>query len=144
MTTKLAKLCVTDKPKCQQYLQYASTSEIVTKQNHQFYQNTWKVTSMQLLCLYQKYCNEYPDLPVSKGLFFNLKPFYVCNASKKNMDMCLCKLHLHTQWSIESLLKRTKQVNVELDATNFQDFLGILMINCPPEQNTHVVGLHTK
>ena len=43
------------------------------------------------------------------------------------------------QWSIEALLNWAKQVSVELDATNFRNFLEILMINCPTEQNTHIL-----
>ena len=39
LTTQLAKFCVTDKPKCQQDLQYPSTVGIVTKPNCHFYQN---------------------------------------------------------------------------------------------------------
>eukprot|EP00794_Sanderia_malayensis_P019612 gene19612-21543_t len=51
LTTRLAKLRVTDKPKCQKDLEYASTVTIVTIRNRQFYQSIWKVTSSQLLGL---------------------------------------------------------------------------------------------
>ncbi len=90
VTARPAKLRVTDKPKCQKDLEYASTvASIVTFRNRQFYQSIRKVTSSQLLGLYQKYCEQHPNLPVSKGSFFNLKPFYIRNASKQHIEMCL-------------------------------------------------------
>ena len=96
------------------------------------------MTSSQLLGLYQKYCEQHPNLWVSKGSFFNLKPFYIRNGSKQHIEMCLCKLHLHAQWSVNSLLQWTRKVGVNINANNFRTFLGILMVDCPSEQHTHI------
>ena len=85
---------VRSKPKCQQGLEFASTIETVTIWKHQYYQIIWKITHCQLLLLYKKYPEDFPNNPVSKGIF-SLKPFYIRNASKKNMEVCLCELHLH-------------------------------------------------
>eukprot|EP00794_Sanderia_malayensis_P019611 gene19611-21542_t len=52
--------------------------------------------------------------------------------------MCLCKLHLHAQWSVNSLLQWTRKVGVNINANNFRTFLGILMVDCPSEQHTHI------
>ena len=151
LTTQLAKLRVADKPKCQLDLEYVSTVELVTIRNRQFYQSIWKVTSIQLLSLYQKYCVDHPDIPVSKGTFFNLKPFYIRDASQKDVEMCLCKLHLHGQWSIKSLLQWVKKVqqqqpqqHVEIDATDYRTFYAKLMKGCPPEHHTHIMDVYTK
>ena len=67
-----------------------------------------------------------------------LKPFYIRNASKKDMEMWLCKLHLHCQWAVESLLQWAKKVKIEIAATNYRHVLSMLMIDCAPKQNTHI------
>ena len=76
-----------------------------------------------MLSMYQKYMEQNPDSRVSKGTFFNLKPFYVRGASQKDIQMCLCKLHLHTQWSFKALLEWAKAVGQPTDAL---DYRGIL------------------
>ena len=114
LTTRLVKIRVTDKPKCQEGLEYPSSVTVEKIRNRQFYQSIWKVTSSQLLGLYQKYCEEYPNMMVSKGTFFKLKPFNIRNASKKDMEMCLCKLHLHIQWAFNSLLEWTRRQTLTL------------------------------
>ena len=139
LTAQLAKLKVTSKPRCQHGLDFPSTVEIVTIRNRQYYQSIWKVTSCQLLLLYKKYCEEFPHHLVSKGTFFDLKPFYIRNASKKDMGMCLCKLHLHFQWAVEALLQWAKKVEIEIpDTTTCHHLLSKLMVDCLAEQHMHV------
>ena len=138
LTTQTATLRVTSKPRFQNGLEYPPTVEVVTIRKRRYYQSIWKVTTCQLLLLYKKYCEKFPSNLVSKGTFFNLKPFYIRNASKKDMEMCLCKLHLHTQWSFEALLRWSKKVQIEIGATTYRDFLSKLMMDCPKETHTHI------
>ena len=37
----------------------------------------------------------YPNNPVSFGTFHALKPFYIWFATAKDIEMCVCKKHLH-------------------------------------------------
>ena len=138
LTTRLTKLRVTDKPRCQQGLEYPTTVTVVVIRKRKFYQSIWKVTSSQLLGLYQKYIEQYPQHVVSKGTFFSLKPFNVRNASKQDIEMCLCKLHLHMQWAFNSLLEWAKKQDVDLEVTNFRNFLKKLMAGCPAGEHTHI------
>lgn len=122
LTTQLAKLRVSRKPKCQQDLDYNSTVSVVTIRKCLYYQSIWKVTSTQLLGLYQEYRDQFPDMIVSKGTFFNLKPFYIRNASNQDIEMCLCKLHLHIQWAINSLLQLYRKLNLEVLSGDYRVF----------------------
>ena len=108
LTTQLAKLHTTEKPKCQSDLDFDLIVKVVNKHNRSFYQSIWKVTGIPMLSMYQKYMEQNPDSRVSKGTFFNLKPFYIRGASQKDIQICLCKLHLHTQWSFQALLEGLK------------------------------------
>ena len=138
LTTQLAKLHTTEKPKCQSDLDFVPTVKVVNKRNRSFYQSIWKVTAIPMLSMYQKYMEQNPDSRVSKGTFFNLKPFYIRGASQKDIQMCLCKLHLHTQWSFKALLEWAKAVGQPVDALDYCGILIRLTQDCDAEEQTYI------
>ena len=137
-TTYLARLHVSEKPKCQIDLGFMSTVTKVIKRNLQFYQSIWKTVSVPMFLLYKKYCEENSDHVVSKGTFDNLKPFYVRNASLKDMEMCCCKLYLHARWSIRALLESAKKLGIAILPEDYKSFFALLSTECDDDDNTYI------
>ena len=137
ITTALARLRVTEKPGCQQDLEYASTVRVVVKRNRQFYQSIWMTLSVPIISLFKKYYEENMNY-VSIGLFLNLRPFYIRNVSLKDMEMCCCKLHLHARWCISALLKIAAKLEVPQTASDYQSFFTLLYADCGDIDNTYI------
>jgi hypothetical protein len=56
--------------------------------------------------------NEY----VSYSSFFAIKPFYIRTPTERDMEMCVCKSHLHARYAIASLSKCATEQNIELQS----------------------------
>lgn len=54
--------------------------------------------------------------------------------------MCLSKLHLHAEWSIQW----AKKMNIEIENSGYRKYLEQLMTECPEEQYTHIMGVNSK
>ena len=53
------------------------------------------VTTPTVKQLYQHYLKENPTNAVSPGTFVALESFYVCFATSKDIEVSVCKKHLH-------------------------------------------------
>ena len=110
----------------------------VTKRNCQFFQAIWEATVLSCVELYKKFCTENPTACVSYGTFFARKPFYVRHASKKDLVMCCCILHLHVRWVIQALIKCLDKQSISFAAANYEEFFDLLYADCPSEQHTYI------
>ena len=96
LTSRPAKLKVSDKNKVQTGLEYIPSVIIITQRNRQYYQSCWMTLHVPYKQLYHDYiatCINY----VSYGTFVVLKPFYIRGVTKADMEMCCCKKHLHAR-----------------------------------------------
>ena len=76
--------------------------------------------------LYKKYLLEYSN-PVSYGTFMALKPFYVRSATTRDIEMCVCKKHLHARWCIQAIIECASQQNIGIGAiTSYNTFFEYL------------------
>lgn len=69
------------------------------------------------------------------GTFLGLKPFYINQATKKDMVMCCWKLHLQTRWSLQALSKCLSSQKIDFSKT--YDFLSIFIVTVP-RNSTHL------
>ena len=84
---------------------------------------------------YSKHTRLHPNEKVSCGTFFGLKPSYITTETKKNMEMCSYKLHLHARWAIEGILKNAEQQKIKVPFSNPHFFFEKLTqqhISLPP------------
>ena len=128
LTSRPAKLKISDKNKIQSDLEYANTVNIVTnKRGISFYENLWWITQSPLK-LYVEYLatNAYY---VSHGTFLALKPFYMRGATTSDLEMYVCKLHLHAYWALHALIKCAKQQQINLDFNCYNEFFSHLTRN---------------
>ena len=72
--------------------------------------------------LYSEHTRLHPDEKVSCGTFFGLKPSYITTETKKNMEMCSYKLHLHARWAIQGILKSAEQQKIKVPFSNPHSF----------------------
>ena len=72
---------------------------------------------------------------VSYGTFISLKSFYVHAATKKDIEMCLYKIHLHARRGVDTLVKLCTKQNIPLEFESYITFFEILRRNCPVSEN---------
>lgn len=48
-------------------------------------------------------------ITASLGSIFNNKPFFITNATEKEMSLCLCKICINMQFLFEPLMERAKK-----------------------------------
>ena len=138
LTSRPAKLKVTDKPKIQSNLRFIDTVNIIKQRNQNFYENIWFVTMLiTYKKLFDKYCHENPDNSVGSSTFMALQPLYVRTAIKKDVEMYCCKLHLHARWRIKALLECANTNQISLPFHDYDTF-SYLTRNCPPSETTYV------
>ena len=119
-------------------LQYAPTVRTVMKRNSEFYQSIWKIYTVPVVSLYKKIIREQPEHKVSMGTFLNLRPFYIRNVSLKDMEMCVCMLHLHARWCVVAILKLASQLDISLPFIDYTSFLSLLYVNCGTIPDTYI------
>ena len=88
-THQVAKIRINQKPHIQNGLDYISSVTVVKMRNRDFLQALWKTVTYTYVSLYNKYCKENPEFPISWGTFLALKPFYVRHISQKDLDVLL-------------------------------------------------------
>jgi len=139
LTSRPAKLKVSDKPKIQLDLQFADTVTIMQQRNRPFYQNHWLITNLTFKELYQKYLVN-NEVKVSIGIFMALKPFYVKSATTKDIEVCCCKTHLHARWSIKALVSCCNAQNISLqgEVSSYDSFFDHIYKDCQPEDTTYI------
>ena len=89
LTSRPAKIKVSNKPKLQADLPYHDSVTNIKQRNRDFYQSQWLVHCLTILEMYVRYCAEHLN-PVSYGTFIGLRPFYVRSATTKDIEMCVC------------------------------------------------------
>ena len=57
-------------------------------------------------------------------------------ATTSNLEMCICKLHLHARWAIHALIKCAKQQQINLDFNCYNEFFSHLTRNCVASDTT--------
>ena len=105
LKSRPAKIRVKDKPHIQAGLSFVDTVEIIKQPNRNFYQGQWKIINLTCIELYAKYLKANLNNHVSWGTFISLRPFYVCSATTKDVEVCCCKKHLHARWAIKSSIQ---------------------------------------
>ena len=105
LTSKPAKLRVSNRNKIQNRLEFVDSVSIVQQRNRKFFLSQLFIINITIKELLLKYIKSNPEVPVSLGTFLALKPFYVCSATTKDIEMCCCKKHLHAHWSIQALIQ---------------------------------------
>ena len=140
LTTKNPTLRVSDKPKIQEGLDFVDSVTIIKKRNRFFYESIKHTVSATSRKLYAKFLLECTDgESVSHGTFRALKPFYITNTTEKDLEMCVCKKHLHGRWGIAALLENSKKQNMHTgNITDYYTLLEHLTKSCPSEDHTYI------
>ena len=127
--------------KLQMDLQYHSgVNEVRNKRNIKMLVSPWLITCDTYRILLSKF-REQNSSSVSMGTFISLRPFYVCVPNSKDIEMCVCKVHLHVRRAIEALLKLTKKQHIRISFKNYETFFNaIYLSNCVlPEGSTEYI-----
>ena len=141
-TSRRVKLKVGDKPKIQESLEFISSVSVMENKHHtQFFQSKWQTLNKTYKQLYVDFICENPDHVVGFGTFLALKPFYTRPVQKCNIEMSCCKKHLHTRWSINSLLEYAKKLKSELPFENYTGFFEHIYSDCSTFITTYFLGL---
>lgn len=90
LTSRPAKLRVSNRNKIQNGLEFVSTVTIISQRKRPFYQSCWMTVHIPYTQLYREYLYVTSD-HVSYGTFIALKPFYVRGVTNADFEMCCCK-----------------------------------------------------
>ena len=129
LTSRPAKLKVSERSKIQVGLDFVDTTTIVLKRKKQFFENNWMMLHKTYQEIYTCYILQHPMNRVCNGTFFSLKPFYIRTETEKDIEMCCCKLHLHARWAIEGITNSASEQNIDLPFTDYTTFV-FLTGNC--------------
>ena len=122
ITSRPAKNRVDSIPKLQQGLQYHDgVKEVINKRNVEIFESPWMIVQETVRQLHKEF-TETTEIPVSIGTFLALRPFYIRSPKMQDIEMCVCKTHLHARWAIEVLLKLTREQNIPVNFTNYKSF----------------------
>ena len=139
ITSRPAKLKLTDKPCIQTSLDFVDTVRIIQQRNVSFYENIWSITNETVKVLYHKFLNENPGIKISYGTFLALKPFYVRPATTKDLEMCCYKKRLHARWVIKAMIKNCEKQMIDLDHINdYYTFFEQVTQHCKKEEHTNI------
>ena len=136
LTSRPAKLRQADKPKIQYNLEYHDAVITIMQRRKPFYQSNWMKHSMTVHELHRMYSMTYEN-PISMGLFLALKPFYVKSSTKKDIEMCVCKTHLHARWCIESIIDCADEQSLGL-GEKIMTFFPYLTERCDTCDTTYI------
>lgn len=138
ITSRPAKLKVSERHKIQVGLDFVDTVTIIIQRKKQFYENNWMMLHITYYELFLKYNEIHPNNQVSNGTFRVLKPFYVRTETEKDVEMCCCKLHLHARWAIEALINCAAKQNINIQITDYKSFFDILTTNCEKDETAYI------
>lgn len=138
ITSRPAKLRVSERGNIQTGLDFAGTTTIVNQRGKQFYENNWMMLHTTYHELYLKFIEKFPNHKVSHGTFFALKPFYIRTETEKDIEMCCCKHHLHARWSIESIVKSAKEHNLGIPFEDYASFFAYLYSDCDDSETAYI------
>ena len=139
LTSKPAKLRVSEKKKIQNRLNFVDTTSIIQQRNRSFYLSNWFIINITIKEFYVNYIKSHPDMAVSLGTFLSLKPFYVRSATTKDIEMCCCKKHLHARWSIQALIQCAIKQGIDITPVNcYYTFFEYLVDDCEKDALTYI------
>ena len=116
ITSRPAKLRVSDKSHIQSGLDFIDAVSIISQRNRNFYESNWMINTKTYKQIYVDYLAPNNDKHVSIGTFMTFKPFYIWGATTNRIEMCCCKKHLHACWAINALIDCAKAQNFDLDS----------------------------
>ena len=122
-------------------LQYhGGVNEVRNKRNIKMLVSPWLITCDAYRILFSKFREQNSSF-VSMGTFIFLRPFYVRAPNSKDIEMCVCKVHLHVRWAIEALPKLSKMQHIRISFKNCETFFNaIYSSNCvPPEGSAEYI-----
>ena len=114
LTSRPAKLKITNKPKIQNGLEYKVPVSTIVQRSCEFFEAPWCIFQNTLKELHRN-LDRNPNHSVSWGTFLALKPFYVRTATSKDVEMCVCKLHLHARWAVKALVNLRNENDTDLN-----------------------------
>ena len=138
ITSRPSKLRVDDKPKIQTNLDFVDTCSVITQRNCFFYESNWFVVQETLHNLYNEYINNFSVQHVSFGTFYSLKPFYIRHVTEKDIEMCVCKKHLHARWGINGLIELAKLQGIHIDFDCYAGFFNFISRKCKTGECTYL------
>ena len=107
-------------------LKYHDSAKVVcNKRNVELFESPWLITNKTIQEMYIDYLKN-NNAYVSKGTFYSLRPFYARSPTEKDIEMCVCKDHLHARWAVEAFLKLTKKQKITVDFCSYETFLSFL------------------
>lgn len=77
------------------------------------------VTTPTVKQLYQHYLKENPTNAVSPGTFVALESFYVCFATSKDIEVSVCKKHLHVWWAVKTLIGCCRKQHTDIGTITY-------------------------
>ena len=139
LTSRPPKLKMSEKPRIQENLQFVEPIDITRVRGKLFYVGQWRIIHKTIRVLHREYNEQHPDLQMSYGLFFALKPFYVRFTTEKDLEMCVCKKHLHARWAIQSLIENAGSQNIDLgEISSYETFFQSLTSQCNKSDTTYI------
>ena len=139
MTSRPAKLKITNKPKIQNGLEYKVLVSTIVQRSCEFFEAPWCIFQNTLKELYWAYLDRNPNHSVSWGTFLALKPFYVRTATSKDVEMCVCKLHFNARWAVKSLVNLCNENDTDLNGiTDYETFLAKLTEGCDTDPYSYI------
>ena len=138
LTSRPAKLKLSDKPKIQTHLQFCDAAIITNnRRGTKFYESPWMILEKPIREIYCQYIAD-AGSKISYGTFIALKPFYVRGATHNDIEMCCCKTHLHARWSVSALVHCAKEQNIPLEFCSYETFFEYLASDCNKEDSTYL------
>ena len=57
---------------------------------------------------------------------------------ERDMEMWVCKNHLHARYAIASLIECANKQNIQLDISSYETFFEYITQNCPKVDDTYI------
>ena len=103
----------------QRGLDFLDSVRKIKQRGKDFITSNWYTTQSTIRELLAKYKKEHPLNPVSYGYFHLLKPFYIRHDTQKDLEMCVCKHHLHARWAVDALVTNARQQGIRNEINEF-------------------------
>ena len=124
LTSRPAKIRVDRVPKLQQGLKiHITPKEVTNKRGVELYESPWLLTNNTVRVLFRKFKREH-NSSMSLGTFLALRPFYVRAPTGKDIEMCVCKDHLHARWAVNAIVKLAKKQSIPIDFDSYESFFS--------------------
>ena len=135
-TTKTARIYCKSVPSLQKDLDFVDSVSKLKKRKIEQYENLCHTTEKPYQSLCNKYNTENFLTPVSYGTFLALKPFYIKPAGVKDIEVCVCKIHLHMRNCVKALVQLPSKLNIPQHFSGYKSFFEFLSQNCPTTENS--------